>query len=98
MSKITNVPIVICKNPCCQSKLHWAVTYHNCPQNWPQYLPIFIGPSVLRATSGLAEQLRETIILGIFFFVFGAVVVGTFLAFTADGFVVVFYFFAWVRR
>ena len=24
------------------------------------------GPSVLRATSGLAEQLRETIILGIF--------------------------------
>ena len=42
-----------------------------------------IGPSVLRATSGLAEQLRETTIFGIFPHV-------TLLAFTPEGIVVGF--------
>ena len=44
-----------------------------------------IGPSVLRATSGLAEKLRETIILGIF-----SHVVGPLPAFTPEGIVVGF--------
>ena len=46
-----------------------------------------IGPSVLRATSGLAEQLRETIILGIFPLVV-VLVAGPLLAFTPEGIVV----------
>ena len=47
-----------------------------------------IGPSGLRATSGLAEQLRETTIFGIFPLV--AAAGGTFLAFTPEGIVVGF--------
>ena len=47
-----------------------------------------IGPRVLRATSGLAEQLRETTIFGIFLIgVLGGV---THLAFTPQGIVVGF--------
>ena len=45
------------------------------------YLPF--GPSVLRATSGLSEQLRETTIFGIF----PLGVVLTLLAFTPEGIV-----------
>ena len=48
---------------------------------------LIFGPNVLRATSGLAEQLRETIILGIFPL---AAVVLTLLAFTPEGIVVGF--------
>jgi hypothetical protein len=45
------------------------------------------GPSVLRATSGLAEQLRETTIFGIFPLL---AVAGTLLAFTPEGIVIGF--------
>ena len=48
----------------------------------------FIGPSGLRATSGLAEQLRETTIFGIFSHVGAAA--GTSPAFTPEGIVVGF--------
>ena len=48
-----------------------------------------IGPSVLPATSGLAEQLRETNIFGIFPLLAVAVAV-TLLAFTPEGIVVGF--------
>ena len=44
------------------------------------------GPSGLRATSGLAEQLRETTIFGIFPLLAG----GPFPAFTPEGIVVGF--------
>ena len=49
-----------------------------------------IGPSVLRATSGLAEQLRETTIFGIFPLGVGVGVLVTLLAFTPEGIVVGF--------
>jgi len=50
-----------------------------------------IGPSLLRATSSLAEQLRETTIFGIFpLGAVGAVVGVTLLAFTPEGIVVGF--------
>ena len=52
-----------------------------------------IGPSVLRATSGLAEQLRETTIFGIF-----PLAGGPFPAFTPEGIVVGFLIFAWVPK
>ena len=48
-----------------------------------------IGPSGLRATSGLAEQLRETTIFGIFPHLAGAGA-GPFPAFTPEGIVVGF--------
>ena len=48
---------------------------------------LLFGPSGLRATSSLAEQLRETTIFGIFPHVAGA---GTLLAFTPEGIVVGF--------
>ena len=51
----------------------------------------YFGPSGLRATSGLAEQLREATIFGIFpLLVAVAVAVGTLLAFTPEGIVVGF--------
>ena len=49
-----------------------------------------VGPSVLRATSGLAEQLRETTIFGIFPYFLSCLVLGTLLAFTSEGIVVGF--------
>ena len=51
-----------------------------------------IGPSGLRATSGLAEQLRETTIFGIFpLLLLSCCLVGvTLLAFTPEGIVVGF--------
>ena len=55
-----------------------------------QHWPTIIGPSVLRATSGLAEQLGETIILGIFPHLVGVGGVGTLLAFNPEGIVVGF--------
>ena len=48
-----------------------------------------IGPSGLRATSGLAEQLRETTIFGIFPHLVGVLLVSL-LAFTPAGIVVGF--------
>ena len=51
---------------------------------------LFIGPSGLRATSGLAEQLRETTIFGIFPLVAVVAVSVTLLAFTPDVIVVGF--------
>ena len=44
---------------------------------------------MLRATSGLAEQLRETTIFGIFPY-FSCLVLGTLLAFTPEGIVIGF--------
>ena len=52
---------------------------------------------MLRATSGVAEQLRETTIFGIFP-LGGVVGVVTLLAFTPEGIVVGFEIFAWVPK
>ena len=54
-----------------------------------RYFSSSFGPSVLRATSGSAEQLRETTIFGIFPLLAAAAGV-TLLAFTPEGIVVGF--------